>query len=287
MRLYSPKITDVDAFLPLNTERVLGNLKTAWIGRPLLYFQELPSTNSWLKSNELHSETGTVAVTDFQTQGRGQYRRNWMSVPNANLTLSVMLRPGNPHQMHSLTLVAALTLCDALKPILGERCCIKWPNDVHFKGRKIAGILVESSFTGGKLDKVIMGIGLNVNQMNFDGELSNAGSVRMAKADLSPVDRDALLAHLLNVLEDRLNRWEIRPSSIRKEVNYRLIGYGCYGTVYVSESALEGIFKFMGINEEGFPVFLNEEADIRVFKSEQIRFIPDGGPCEPIIWDKL
>jgi BirA family biotin operon repressor/biotin-[acetyl-CoA-carboxylase] ligase len=267
-------------------EVVMGALKTSYIGRPLLYFAELPSTNSWMKKNILHQDTGTLAVTDFQSEGRGQYKREWFTEPKANLTFSILLRPGNPQQMHSVTLVAALAVCDALKPTLGERCCIKWPNDIFYKGKKIAGILVESSFTGGKLDKLILGVGINVNQLVFNSELSTAaGSVRMVKSDLSPVNREELLAQYLNILEDRLYRWEMKPSCIRKEVNYRLIGYGCYGILQVGEIELPDRYKFMGINDDGFPVFINSEAEINIFRSEQVRFWPDGSPCEPIVWN--
>lgn len=259
----------------------MSRLKTSYIGRPLIYFQELPSTNSWMKKDMLHQDTGTVAVTDFQSQGRGQYSRTWYTEPAANLSFSVLLRPCNLSSIHSITLVAALSICDALKPILGDRCCIKWPNDVVFRGKKIAGILVESSFTGGRLDKLILGIGMNVNQVHFPQDLALASSVRLLKPDLAPVAREHLLADVLNGLEGRLGRWEVKPSSIRKEVNYRLIGYGCYGQLQVGETVMPSSYKFMGINEAGFPVFLDEEADIKVYRSEQVRFLPDGGPCEP------
>ncbi|MCC5927192.1 MAG: biotin--[acetyl-CoA-carboxylase] ligase [Bacteroidetes bacterium] len=263
----------------------MANLKTSYIGRPLHYFPEIPSTNSWLKQNVLIQETGTVAVTDNQTQGKGQYKREWITAPRANLAFSVLLRPGNPKYMHSVTLVAALAACDALKPMLGERCCVKWPNDIYFKGKKIAGILVESTFTGDKLDKLILGVGINVNQLAFPSNLPDAGSVRMAKSDLAMLPREEILANYLNALEERLNRWEVKPSSIRKEVNYRLIGYSCYGKLQVGSEILSGTYKFMGINDDGFPVFLDSEADICVYRSEQIRFQPDGKPSEPIVWN--
>ncbi|MCH8494987.1 MAG: biotin--[acetyl-CoA-carboxylase] ligase [Balneolales bacterium] len=262
-------------------DRFIAWLTTKWVARPFHFFRELPSTNSWLKSSS-DLETGTVVITDNQVTGRGQYDRKWVSEPGQKLMFSVVLRPGNPKQMHTITLVAATACAEVLQTYTSSRICIKWPNDIYCESKKIGGILVESSFLGGKIDKLVLGIGLNVNQTLYADDLSTAGSLRLFSESQNPIEREKLLAKILIELERRLDIWEMRPESVRMDANRRLIGFGCYGTIEKNGSSNSDRYKFMGVNHDGFPTFLTADADIVTFRSDQVRFVPDKGPCDPM-----
>jgi BirA family biotin operon repressor/biotin-[acetyl-CoA-carboxylase] ligase len=110
---------------------------------------------------------GAVFVTDFQTAGKGRRDRTWNSNPGTDLTFSVILRPDIEMQ-HAplLNLAASLSVCGLLKQFFRDRdgfLSIKWPNDVLAGGKKICGIICETSGSGEGLDYAVLGIGVNVN----------------------------------------------------------------------------------------------------------------------------
>jgi BirA family transcriptional regulator, biotin operon repressor / biotin---[acetyl-CoA-carboxylase] ligase len=264
-----------------DTTRFNSYLKTNWIARNFVYLDSVPSTNNWLKENGGNHQTGTVVLAEQQNAGKGQQSKSWVSEPGLNLTFSVLLRPGNPQKMHTLPMTAALNCADVLQHYAPQKICIKWPNDLYCNAMKIGGILVESSFTGSTVEKLILGIGLNINQKNVAETVPGAASLVQFGNNITMLDRENILARILNQLEEVLTIWEMRPDALRREVNRRLIGYGCYGTVIAGNEKIPGTFKFMGTNEDGYPVFLSPEADIITFKSEQVRFEPNVLPCEP------
>jgi BirA family biotin operon repressor/biotin-[acetyl-CoA-carboxylase] ligase len=138
----------------------------AFIGRRVLLFDSLPSTNDVA----LHlAEPGTAVVADTQTAGRGQYHRTWHSAPGASLLMSVTIAPPPAlNRAAILTAWAGVAVCEAIAEFgmqtaeLKSRVRLKWPNDVLIDGRKVAGILVEQRGV------TVVGIGLNVNQTEQD-----------------------------------------------------------------------------------------------------------------------
>src|SRR5262249_5795373 len=135
-------------------EAGLGSLA---LGHPILYFPALGSTNTHaMQLARDGAAEGTLVTTDDQTSGRGRIGRSWLSLPYQQLALSLVLRPTFPP--HFLVMASALSVADALDEATGLRPEIKWPNDVLLDGRKVCGILIESS---GK--SAVLGIGLNVN----------------------------------------------------------------------------------------------------------------------------
>ncbi len=106
---------------------------------------------------------GTIVVAGVQTEGRGRMGRSWVSPPGG-LWMSILLRPeGAVKQVHLVTLAAALSVVEGLSALSMPRSSIMWPNDVVIGEGKAAGILAEGVFVGSKLDYVVLGIGLNVN----------------------------------------------------------------------------------------------------------------------------
>jgi len=148
-------------------------------------------------------EEGMVVLADEQTAGRGTKGRSWFSPPGQGLYLSVILRPDR-RAVPLIPLVAGLAAREAVASSTGLEAGLEWPNDIIWRGRKLGGILCESSWSGSHFNYVILGMGLNVGQRrkDFPDELrQTAVSLRLALG--RPSDREALLA----ALYPALGRW--------------------------------------------------------------------------------
>ena len=133
------------------------------IGNRVIYFNEINSTNSYLKSNhELLQQHGLVVRTDMQTSGRGRASRKFVSLPGKNLTFSVVLHPQKPvSEIQIYSLIASVVVARVLENYV-DSIRLKWPNDVIVSQKKICGILLESiSIPEQHFPVLIMGIGIN------------------------------------------------------------------------------------------------------------------------------
>ena len=138
------------------------------IGERIHYVPTCTSTNDMAKDlADFGVPEGTVVLAEEQTSGKGRYRRHWFSSPGKGLYLSVILRPKQP-EISLLTLSAGLAVAEALRDVLGVKVCLKWPNDLLWEGKKLGGILSESSYFGQKLNYVVVGIGLNISHSEED-----------------------------------------------------------------------------------------------------------------------
>ena len=186
-------------------------LSTRELGRSLRYFEVTTSTSeiAW-RLGEEGAPHGLVVLADRQTKGKGRHGRSWISPPEVNLYLSILLRPDVPAaHAPELTLVAAIALCEALRDTGCERARIKWPNDVEIGARKAAGILTELCADAQGVSFVVVGVGVNVNLTaeGLPAEIKDsATSVRIALG--RPYPRARLLARLLERLEAWLDRYE-------------------------------------------------------------------------------
>ncbi|MBO5088084.1 MAG: biotin--[acetyl-CoA-carboxylase] ligase [Lachnospiraceae bacterium] len=168
-------------------------LKTSWLGKNIIYEEIMESTNKYAKKlGEENVTNGTVVVTKKQTAGRGRRGRNWIS-PEGNCYFSLLLKPSIQTEHASrLTLVSALALAEAIKNVAGLETQIKWPNDVVVDGKKLCGILTESSIDVDGLKYVVIGIGINVNQKKFDPEIDS-----MATSISLQLGQDVECAHMI------------------------------------------------------------------------------------------
>ena len=160
----------------------LNHLLIMIIGSNLLFFENLPSTNTHaadlLKKNNLPE--GTIVYTNYQSAGRGYSGNRWESEDGKNLLISIVLFPSfiKPEDQFYISMAVSLGICDFLKRYIPD-CSIKWPNDIYVNNDKIAGILIESSITGNKIEYTIAGIGLNINQEKFISDAPNPVSLRI------------------------------------------------------------------------------------------------------------
>jgi len=156
------EIDFMNTFSPRAIENHLG---TQIIGREIHAFGELDSTNSeaYRMAREGAGE-GEVVVADCQLRGKGRLGRRWLSPPGVNLYVSIILRP--PILIRNaplITLMAAVATAKATKGITGLEPQIKWPNDLLINNKKVAGLLNEMKCKAGKVEFVILGIGININ----------------------------------------------------------------------------------------------------------------------------
>lgn len=183
-------------------ENLHQGLETRVIGAKLFVFESIDSTNTCAKTlAEAGVESGTVVLADHQTAGRGRNGRSWLSEPGANLLFSVVLRPQlTREQAFILTFYSSVAIARAVESVTGEQIECKWPNDLLLHGKKFCGILLENSFRQQAITHSIIGIGLNVNQIEFHGDLgSRATSLRKELSQW--FDRRKLLQSILTSME--------------------------------------------------------------------------------------
>lgn len=258
-------------------ETFRDELDTRWLGRQIDYFEQLDSTNTYAK--QLPDEDviqGRVCITDYQRKGRGQYDRGWESEPGKNLTFTIIFSPAHGERFHVLTLACALALTECLRDMIGSKecACVKWPNDVLLNGKKVAGLLTESVFTGDKVNRLLIGIGINVNQINFSGDVdSEATSLRRETG--TEVAREKLLAELLVRIEHKYSHWHTYNPELLKAINRSILGYGQWVHLKVDGEVQNTKCKFIGLSDEGSLLVLDEEDEIKSFSYEQIRLIVD------------
>jgi BirA family biotin operon repressor/biotin-[acetyl-CoA-carboxylase] ligase len=152
------------------------------IGSKLLFFKNLPSTNahaaSLLKKYQLSE--GTVVYTNYQSAGKGHAGNFWESESDKNLLISIILHPSflNPAEQYYISMIFSLGVCDFLMRYI-PACTVKWPNDIYINDDKIAGILIESAIISDSIEYSIVGIGLNINQINFTSPAPNPVSLAL------------------------------------------------------------------------------------------------------------
>lgn len=196
-------------FNPEKFTRLLDEQGTE-LGRPCHYVSVTGSTNTDLMALAANGAPhGTLLIADFQTQGRGRQKNRWTSPRAAeNLLFSVLLRPNFALETaSSFTLAVGLALRDALAPLLPIPLGVKWTNDLYALKRKLAGILVESSFTGETLSAIVVGVGLNVHMRDLPDEIASIAT-SLSLLGSSSLDREVILARCLRSLERRSCEYE-------------------------------------------------------------------------------
>lgn len=148
----------------------------------LIHLPSVTSTSTYLQ-DLLHTqpdlEEWTIVCSDFQTAGRGQKGNSWESADGQNLLFSILLRPTflPAQSQFLLSETISLSIAEVLNQ-WHEGFCIKWPNDIYHDDRKVAGILIETSIMGKQITQCTIGIGININQTDFESEAPNPVSLR-------------------------------------------------------------------------------------------------------------
>jgi BirA family biotin operon repressor/biotin-[acetyl-CoA-carboxylase] ligase len=228
-------------------------------GREYVYEPECESTQLLIGRD---AAEGTVAVSDFQSAGRGRLGRSWQAPAGTAIHCSIALHPLSERPPQELTLVGALAAAEAIEEATGLLAQIKWPNDVMLEGRKVAGVLGEL-----RDGLVVLGLGINVNQTD-DQLPSDArqppGSLQTVAG--KPHDRPTLLASLLGRLERCYDEWRERGlEAVLEELRARDFLRG-------REVSVEGVSgRAAGIDRAG-RLELDVGGERRLVESGEVRY---------------
>ena len=188
-----------------------------FVGQNLITLKEVDSTNTFLKnlvSNSKPLPEGTVIMAESQYAGRGQQQNGWHSQAGKNLTFSLLLNPSflPVTQQFDLTRVISLGVFNALEALLGDRLKIKWPNDIYYGDKKLGGILIENLLQGSLIKQAVIGIGINVNQLEFPDWVPNPISINQI------LQQDYDLQLLLSQICRHIEAWYLKLRAGKTEL---------------------------------------------------------------------
>jgi BirA family biotin operon repressor/biotin-[acetyl-CoA-carboxylase] ligase len=173
----------------------------------LIKLNAIDSTNTFLKQLATSEvvENFTVVSAEHQTNGKGQRGSEWLIESGKNLTFSVLYSKiaNSKTNLFTLNVIVALSVVEGLQKISSKEFKIKWPNDILAENKKIAGILIENSIKSQTEVQSIIGIGINVNQENFEN-LPQASSLCLLEQQF--FDKDLLLKNVVDQLENNLEQ---------------------------------------------------------------------------------
>jgi len=186
---------------------ITHGLNTKFIAKKIHYFDYLSSTMDLAMQLGIQAApNGTLVLAESQTKGRGRLGRSWFSPKYKGIYLSLILRPKiSPSAAPILTLLSAVSICEAVKKVVGLDAQIKWPNDVFICNKKISGILTEMNAEVDKVNFVVIGIGLNVNN---DKKSLIAQATSLKEQAGQSVSRILLLQELLRRIENNYSLLE-------------------------------------------------------------------------------
>ena len=237
----SGSINDLIIEIPdrLSPDELRKTLQTRIIGKELLFFDEVDSTNdaAMEKGAKVLAE-GLVVLSEGQTHGKGRLGRTWVSPKNVNIYMSVLLRPDiSPQHAPVMTMMSAISTARAITEVTGLETTIKWPNDVLIDRKKVSGILTEMNAEQERINYVVIGIGINVNMKREDFPVDlRVPATSLAECLGKRVDRMNLLLMLIRILEqdyDELkkdgimsifNRWRKGCDILNRRIKVSLPG---------------------------------------------------------------
>lgn len=232
------------------------------------------STNTLLKELIANGQQPKFLYAGYQTAGRGQTGNGWESEANKNLLCSILL-PAREN-LFELNVVTAV----AVQRLLGEDFTIKWPNDIYWQDKKVAGILIENAIIGNELKYSIAGIGLNVNQTEWHSDAPNPVSLKQITG--KDYDIDELMEQLYAEVQKVLNEdvWSYYKAHLyRREGFWPFVEREVSTAPTMNANSQEPIAdsQFMACIKDILPtgeiVLLDQQGKERIYHFKQIRYV--------------
>ena len=236
---------------------------------PVQLIPIIDSTNQYLLERIDSLESGTVCIAEYQAKGRGRRGREWVSPFGANLYLSMFWRldAGMAAAM-GLSLVVGVAIVEALEELGLNGVKLKWPNDLYYHDRKLAGILVEMSGQAGAAANLVIGMGMNLTMAEGTQGITQPWTSLTEVAQSQPFDRNQLAVTMIQTLHRALSDYEVYGMHGFVERWNRLDNYiGRPIKLIMGPRKISGIAK--GINEQG-AVLLETEYGIESFIGGEI-----------------
>lgn len=259
-------------------DELQAHLQTHTLGRELIVFNRITSTNDFLKRLARRgAKEGATILADEQSAGRGRLGRKWQSPAGKGLWFSFLLRPQLPlDKIGVLSLAIAALIAETLTQQCGKDFRVKWPNDVLLGGKKVCGILCETQMSPTNVEAVIAGVGINVLQTEDDLAVEWRGrATSLFAAGCANLDRKNIFAALLAAFEKNL-MGEISPRLPRLVAQWcaRCEGLGEPITVLpanmsgLQSESTSGIFESLG--EGGELIVRLPSGGLRFFSAGEI-----------------
>ncbi len=246
-------------------------MNTVFIGKELIRLQSVDSTNTYagqmLRKNMLSD--GAVVVTFEQKSGRGQRGNQWESSAGENLTMSFVLKSWELalSEQFKLSMVVGLGILSCLNHYQ-EGFKLKWPNDVLFHNRKIAGVLIENVIKGNRIDASIVGIGINLNQTKFQIDTA----ISLTQITNRPVNIDDFLANLLEHIEAKLIQFRTASfEKVKGEYVKYLYGFEEEVEILINETQTSHKAKVVDVETSG-KLLVETDGELRTFDLKEISF---------------
>lgn len=240
----------------------------------VVYFDELDSTNAHVKLNISEYKHGDCIVANYQTAGRGQLGTEWVSRPGENLMCSFLVdwsKVKIADQFQISKLVAIVVLSEIKRLIPEQEVKIKWPNDIYIGHAKVGGILIENTVSKKTIDKSIIGIGINVNQLRFPSfEGKKVTSLKQVIGHEEDLNIYALVKKIGDCLLEEVSLGRIHDFKTLNRVylNY-LLGYRKELTF--QDKAGEFIGRIQGVDHQG-RLMVEDQKRIKVYDLKEIKF---------------
>lgn len=235
---------------------VTCGLLTQFIGKKIYYFESLASTmNLAMQLGLQGAPCGTVVLAEHQARGRGRLGRHWLSPKYKGIYLSLILRPKMlPQGASILTLLTAVSVCEAIKESVGLETRIKWPNDILVGNKKLGGILTELNAEMDKINFVIIGIGLNVNN---DKKTLTGSATSLKEQKKEHINRITLVQEILRRVESNYSLFENKGTApIIEKWRQDNITLGKRVKVYCQKEHIEG--EAQDIDKDGGLLIRND-----------------------------
>lgn len=252
-------------------------LKTLFTGKNAIWCNKVTSTNT-VATEQICSNRppdGTAVLAKFQTSGKGQSGAVWESEAGKNLLVSYIFYPQfiEPRDLFVMNKAIALGVYDYLESLLGKDVCIKWPNDIYYRDKKIAGMLIENSITFSEVNHSIVGIGINVNQQKFKSYIPEAVSVRNATG--KKYDVEECFYGLSSCIEKRYLQLKKQGYfSINDDYKKALYRLGEYFFFRKKELIFKA--RIIDVLDDGKLILENEKGKLETFRFKEVAFAADG-----------
>lgn len=235
---------------------------------------ETASTNTYLQELDAdrHLPEGYIVYTDTQRAGRGQRGNSWESQPGKNLTFSLLLRPEHipANQQFLLSQAVSLAMTDVLNRY-APGFSIKWPNDIYWEDRKIAGILIENVLSGSTFARSIVGIGLNLNQEKFISDAPNP--VSLMQITNRSYRMEEMLDQYTDAFRIRYRQTFDTESAQPLRDEYRTMLYRNNGLYPYSSEGETFYASIAGIEPDGHLILTTESGQERRFAFKEVSFL--------------
>lgn len=242
----------------------------------IIYLNEVDSTNSYLKQiteGDGAAQEGLMVCAEFQSAGRGYGTNTWESKRGENLTFSILFYPNfiEAKEMFLISQFVSLGVIDFLANYLDRKhLSVKWPNDIYWKDKKIAGILIENLLNNHVIENSIIGIGVNINQTKFESDAPNPISISMITEKKYSVNEAAIkikqtiFARYLSLLKGEFAR-------LREDYAAHLYRKEGYHGFYDEKGTFSA--RIADIEDDGSIILMREDGSVNKYTFKEVEFV--------------